>query len=519
MKKRIYIITFLAVAAVIFVIGYAGMEVALKYWQKQYIKIQMDVNRRQAELMSDFLSNEIKSGLSQDKVIKKLQNSLVGTEADKGYLCMFDKTDAQLLCHPNKKMLGMKIPESMKFEDNINSRVEKTYDVITKGEGRGGLFHNGDQIEIAYMIPVKGTPWMLSVHENIGKIKAEVKKQRELFSIGFIVLSIITAFFATFMARLVARKYEKKIEEQNDVLEQNNEELNVLNTSLNQQKEEILTQNEEILTQKNFVTKNRDKILHQKNQIVASIQYASRIQRALLPLKTDLENLFPDYFIIFKPRDIVSGDFYWAKQIDNYIIFAAADSTGHGVPGAFMSMLGISYLNEIVSDDFYKEQTFSASQILNDLRAKVISSLKQDDSASSTKDGMDISLIVINKDTLELQFAGAYNPLYIIRDGNFVEVEADRMPVGIHALDENDFTNKRIDLVKDDCLYLFSDGYPDQFGGEKNRKFLKKNFKKVIQDNASLPMSMQEINLEESFVNWKKECPQVDDVIVVGIRV
>lgn len=519
MKKRLYIITFLAVAAVIHIVGFVGMELALKYWQKQYIKIQLDVNKSHAERTALFLTNELKSGLSQEAVIKKFQETLIGTDIEKGYLCMFDQKDAQLLCHPNTKMVGMKIPESMQFKNDLNSKAQRTYDIITGGEARGGLFLTQSTVEIAYMVPVKGAPWMMSVHENIDKIKEEAQNQREVFFIGFIFLSVITAFFATFMARLIARRYEKTIEAQNKILEDTNEELKSLNTELNLQKEKILQQRNEIEEQKNNVTQSRDEILYQKNQITSSIQYASRIQEALLPPQNYIDELFKEYFILYEPRDIVSGDFYWAKKINNFVIFAAADSTGHGVPGAFMSMLGISYLNEIVSEEFYSERQMSAANILNDLRLKVKSSLRQSDDKDSTKDGIDIALIILDTQTLELQFAGAYNPLYIIRDETLVEVNADRMPVGIYTADNTDFTNKRIELVKGDCIYLFSDGYYDQFGGNDNRKFLTKKFKSLILENSSLPMSMQKINLEENFINWKHGNSQVDDVLVVGIKI
>ncbi len=243
----------------------------------------------------------------------------------------------------------------------------------------------------------------------------------------------------------------------------------------------------------------------------------------------------PDYFILFKPRNIVSGDFYWLNQKDNYIVVAAADCTGHGVPGAFMSMLGVSYLNEIVN----KTEKPVANEILNSLRATVINSLHQTGKFEEAKDGMDIALCVIELETNILQFSGAYNPLLLVRkddeklpqlpdnpnitvehlEGYFLyEVKADRMPIGIYVKTK-DFTNHIVKLEKNDALYIFSDGYIDQFGGASGRKIRMKTLKELVVQHQNKLMSEQKQALDNFLIEWQGERDQLDDILVIGMRI
>ncbi len=268
-----------------------------------------------------------------------------------------------------------------------------------------------------------------------------------------------------------------------------------------------------ILEEKNrLITNQRDQIAYQKKHITDSIEYAKRIQKAILP---SLE-LFSDkieHFVLYKPRDIVSGDFYWVDKKDDKQIVITSDCTGHGVPGAFMSMLGVSLLNEIIKN---KDIT-KPDLILNKLRENIISSLKQMEIKSEVKDGMDMTAIVIDYKNNTLEFAGANNPLIIIRDGDLQFYKGDKMPVAIHdSLDP--FTLQTIELKKGDAIYTFSDGYPDQFGGPNDKKFLIKNFKDLLMQIQHLSMYEQGEKLNEVFEEWKKEVEQVDDVTVVGIK-
>jgi serine phosphatase RsbU (regulator of sigma subunit) len=196
------------------------------------------------------------------------------------------------------------------------------------------------------------------------------------------------------------------------------------------------------------------------------------------------------------------------------LIVTAVDCTGHGVPGAFMSMLGVAYLNEIVN----KIDELNASELMNQLREYVIHSLRQKETEGETKDGMDMALCIINTKQQLLQFAGANNPLYLLREGKILETKGDKMPIGIHARDSQSFTNHTINLIPGDAIYLFSDGYADQFGGAEGKKFKYKPFKDLLINTCHLPMEEQKNVLDEMFITWKGDLPQVDDVVVIGIK-
>lgn len=256
-------------------------------------------------------------------------------------------------------------------------------------------------------------------------------------------------------------------------------------------------------------------ITEQKKEITDSIQYASRIQNAVLPPEEFVSAFLPEQFILFKPRDIVSGDFYWMAEKHDRIITIVADCTGHGVPGAFMSMLGVAFLNEIVS----KNDVITADQILNELRAHVINSLHQTGREGESQDGMDVSLFIIDKKSSKLEFSGANNNLIIIRDSNMVELKGDKMPIGIHNRANEAFTAKQFDLQKGDMLYAFSDGYPDQFGGLQNKKFMIKSFKRLLMNVHKKPLKEQKNILESTINEWMIDTNQIDDIIVMGIRV
>jgi ligand-binding sensor domain-containing protein/serine phosphatase RsbU (regulator of sigma subunit) len=283
----------------------------------------------------------------------------------------------------------------------------------------------------------------------------------------------------------------------------------------------------EIVEQKDEIARQRDVVTYQKKEITDSIHYAERIQRAVLPDDKILKDPFRDYFVLFRPKDIVSGDFYWMNLKNDHLVFTAADCTGHGVPGAFMSMLGVSFLNKIVNE----MGIVNPSDILNSLRANIISALKQEGTFETTKDGMDIALCSVDLRNRKLMFAGANNPLFLIRKNTegyeLMETHADKMPIGYHSSMEP-FTNHMIDLVEGDTVYLFSDGFLDQFGGPDGRKFMKKRFKEMLLANQSLEMAAQRSvynNTLEEWINCPPSDPslaalegQIDDIILIGVR-
>ena len=262
------------------------------------------------------------------------------------------------------------------------------------------------------------------------------------------------------------------------------------------------------------ISEQKDKIELQQKALEESLEYASSIQSALLPDLRYLYKLFPQSFVLFKPRDIVSGDFFWYARKGSRVAVTAADCTGHGVPGAFMSMLGISFLNEIVSKSIPRANT-----ILNRLRENVMKALHQTGELSENKDGMDISLCVIDLNEMELDFSGAFNPLYLIRNGVLIETRGDKMPIGINAVIEKSFSNHTIKLEEGDLIYLFSDGYPDQFGGPHDKKFKYSSLKDLLVRIHRKPMETQKKELERSFIRWKADSEQVDDVLLIGIKI
>jgi len=252
----------------------------------------------------------------------------------------------------------------------------------------------------------------------------------------------------------------------------------------------------------------------QKEEITDSIRYASLIQKATLPAKDYTDIVLPEHFIHYRPRDIVSGDFYWIGNTDDHIIVAAADCTGHGVPGAIVSMLGISTLTKIVG----RMQTPKADEILNELRDEIIHLLNPVGAADKRQDGMDIAMVVIDTKKREMEFAGAYNPLYLISDGQLIEKKANRMPIGLYVKIGELFTATRFNYQPGDTIYMFSDGYADQFGGAEGSKFKSKNFKDLLLDINGLSMEEQAQEIEKRHLEWRGEHPQIDDVLVIGIK-
>ncbi|MGM0497088.1 MAG: PP2C family protein-serine/threonine phosphatase, partial [Bacteroidota bacterium] len=329
--------------------------------------------------------------------------------------------------------------------------------------------------------------------QETARQEAKLKRQRLItyaFIAGFVLLGLLLF--------VIYKSYRRKTRD---------------NIKLEQKNEEIQTQRDEIEAQRDMATQQRDQIAKQNQIITESIEYARRIQSAVLPQEQTIQKFFPDYFIYFKPKNIVSGDFYWISKIDNKIIIAAADCTGHGVPGAFMSMLGVAFLNEIVN----QSKIVRPDEILNQLRSKVIDALHQSAKKRGSRDGMDVSLSVIDTEQNKMYFAGAYNSIYIIRNQSLQEIKADRMPIGVHAVyQDTPFSAQTIGLEQGDRLYFFSDGYFDQFGGEQGNKFGKKSFKELLLQIHSNDMKSQQETIHRTLEDWKGSRIQIDDIMVLG---
>jgi serine phosphatase RsbU (regulator of sigma subunit) len=275
-------------------------------------------------------------------------------------------------------------------------------------------------------------------------------------------------------------------------------------------------QEKEIYRLKHVELKQAYDIIEEKNRdITASINYASRIQTAILPSLNEVKGLSKKLFILYLPKDIVSGDFYWFSRKDDKLIIVAGDCTGHGVPGALMSMLGISFLEEIVT----RRGITESGEILNELRKEIKRALHQTGNFEEAKDGMDISLCVIDNKSSTIQYSGAYNNLYMIRDGELIEYQADRMPIGIFDVSGKNFSSQNITSRPGDLIYMFSDGYADQFGGPNSKKFKYSSFKNLLIEIHKFPLQKQKEKLKAQFLKWKGSSVQIDDVLILGFIV
>jgi len=270
------------------------------------------------------------------------------------------------------------------------------------------------------------------------------------------------------------------------------------------------------ITKAKRLTEKQKLIIEEKNkEITDSINYAKRLQNTMLPDQSSLGAVFEDSFIFYRPKDIVSGDFYWYTSDGNNKIVTAVDCTGHGVPGAFMSMLGITFLNEIVG----QKNIYTPNLILGELRDRVKSTLKQKGIEGEARDGMDIALVNIDREHSKLQFSGANNPIWIFRGQEIIEVNPDKRPIGYFKGLGLPFTNHSIELKKGDCVYLFTDGYADQFGGPRGKKFKYKTLSDLLSRINQKPCSEQKEILEKTFIDWKGNLDQIDDVLVIGIKI
>lgn len=281
----------------------------------------------------------------------------------------------------------------------------------------------------------------------------------------------------------------------------------------------------ELEKSKALIEIQKEEVDEKNQEIISSLRYAKRLQEALLPPKNLLESFFKEnYFIIYNPRDIVCGDFYWARKIKTtprdgksyeFLLVAVADCTGHGVPGAFMSLLGSNFLHQSAVE----KDVNTPAQALDFLNQKIITTLNHGYGEEKIRDGMDISLIAIDLETKQLAYSGANNPVYIVRNKSLETLKANKQAIGNMNEVALPFDNVITQLQDGDCIYLFTDGYADQFGGPKGKKLMRKQFEEVLIENSEKTMQEQKQALENTYNNWKGNLEQVDDVCVVGIRI
>ncbi|MFW5656489.1 MAG: tetratricopeptide repeat protein [Bacteroidota bacterium] len=384
-----------------------------------------------------------------------------------------------------------------------NFKIFKAYsDSIYSAENRNSI----NELEIKYQTEKKQKEI-----EILNQEKAIEAFKNRILVIGVILLIVIIGII--FISLLIKRR-------DNRLLQQKNNEIQLQREKIQAQADILSEANHEITLQKEQIERNHARITD-------SIVYAQRIQDAALPSNKDLAGFLPEHFIMFRPCNIVSGDFYFAKKVGKLLFFAAADCTGHGVPGALMSMLGIALLNELVQEP----RMTNAAQLLEILRVQIKSSLQQTGQMREQKEGMDIAFCILDTETNMLSYAGAYNPLWIFRKNGqqngsreelngseLLEFKANRQPLGVY-IKEKPFTEHRLQLNPGDQLYMFSDGYYSQFGGKNNEKLKMGRFRTIITEIHHLPLDEQKAVLEEKFDAWKGHEMQIDDVLVFGVKI
>lgn len=350
---------------------------------------------------------------------------------------------------------------------------------------------------------------------QLEKSQAELAQRNTITGLALAgIVFVLVLLFITSRAYLLKQRDNKQLAQQKEEISTKNTELSRFNKEISAQRDEIEAQRDEIEAQRNLVFEQKEQIEYRINEIRASIDYAMRLQDAMLSRPALLEQHFSDHFIFFRPKQMVSGDFYWWTQSGDSLVIAVADCTGHGVPGAFMSLLGASLLKEIVN----REGITIPGRILDRMREEVIIALDQKGAAGEQKDGMDMAVISLDPRTLRCRYAGANNPLYLLRRSQLTIYRPDKMPVSYYG-EMVPFQSVGIDLQVNDQLYLFSDGYADQFGGEKRKKFKYPRFRQVLTENGDLSMPRQQQLLSDTIREWQGKYGQTDDMVIVGIRI
>ena len=341
-----------------------------------------------------------------------------------------------------------------------------------------------------------------------------------LVALILMCLGFITVFILYQKSRKTSLKIISDIEDN----QRENYEISLMLADKMDETEKQARELTETSTELKWQTENAlrlyDEVEAQKREITDSIEYAKKIQSVLLPEESLINEILNDYFVLFRPRDIVSGDFYWVTAKANKTIVVAADCTGHGVPGAFMSLLGITFLSSIVQN----EENPHADLILNQMRETVIKSLKQTGKELENRDGMDMAISIIDWENERIEYAGANISLLLLRSTKespheLIEIRADRMPIGFFSAELSPFKRHHITFLPGDSFYMFSDGYCDQFGGPDLKKFKKKNLTKLLSEVHSFSMTEQKKRITQALDDWKGDMPQVDDILMVGIKI
>ena len=359
------------------------------------------------------------------------------------------------------------------------------------------------------------------------ELKSQISFGRMLTMLTVIALVVASALaFWAVNTSVKKHKLNSKLDQKNRELEHQKEEFRVQNDTLEQQKEEVRLQNERLVRQKQQIEQQKLQIEQHNRMIVDSIDYASMIQSAALPTEESLAAIFGECMMIYKPLYVVSGDFVWAGEVAGKKLLAVADCTGHGVPGAFLSMLGMSIMNDLLSK--CSHSMMSAAEILDEAKRVFKDSLHQQGRDHDNHDGIDMALVIIDPVCRIMNYAGAMRPIVLVRNGQAIKLETDRMPIGVHYHEAEHFTNHVCDLHVDDVIYLYTDGFPDQFGYDHDgrlRKFTARQLRSVLAQGYMRPFCIQKAKLLNTLDEWRtfggNHCAyeQTDDATLVGIRI
>ncbi|OJJ16278.1 hypothetical protein BKI52_33835 [marine bacterium AO1-C] len=489
---------------------------ALKYLFRSVEKAEMGFDM--------FLKKAEKLKKNKEYIRKKVDFNIGNTYINIGTVYKNQKDYSKAIEYSEK---GLKLISNNKRAFYQHRKVYNTLSQVYEAQ------NNAQKAFYYYKLFIASRDSMVAAtnHRQLDKIQAEfvadtkekeianLKREAEITTQRNRVINTALGgglFLMLTLAGLIYKRYDDK-RKSHDVLSERNHE--------------ITAQNHEISAQRDQIADKNDKLVNAYQNITDSIEYAHRIQEALLPSLAMMHRTLPESMVMFKPRDVVSGDFYWFANVEDQAntnssgqktVLAAVDCTGHGVPGAFMSMAGDAYLNQIVK----QQGVTQPDQVLTALHQNIRLSLKQE--TTGNRDGMDVSLVTINEQKQEVQFAGAKNPLIYIQDGELHLIKGDKYPIGGEQREgKRAFTTHTIQInpEKPTAFYLFSDGFQDQFGGEEGKKFMVSQFRDLLLSIHHLPMSLQKARLEQTFESWLEtnqsgvKHEQVDDVLVMGFKV
>ena len=396
---------------------------------------------------------------------------------------------------------------------------------INRRKNNDGYLVNSTQTKIQTEFDEEMRQRDMSERERELMFKERSRQLIVIIAVSVLIIALLSLLvIVVYRSNVRRRRSNMLLNDQNQQLERQQSEIQQQIKLLNQKNEEIQSQRDEIEGQRNYLSSQNKMISYANRQLTDSLLYAKKIQEASVPSEDMMKGFFGDCLVFWRPLNIVSGDFYWAVQVGNYKFLAVADCTGHGVPGAFMSMLGITLLNDIVMHENAAKLT--AAKVLDNLRIKLKDALRQTGRTGEAADGIDLAFCIFNTKSTQMQYAGAFRPLIIVRNNEIVEYKADKMPCGVYINESPHFTNNIVELQSGDVLYMYSDGIADQFsGGTEMRKFTIRRLKEMLVEYHSKPFSQQKLLIAKTIDDWRKppsgigkQSSQVDDILLIGLR-